>query len=157
MGKGFLKRIPFTLEPRPPTVRWDLAELKRAPPSGTGSASCPSDKGLVPGYTKNSESRVKKTNDQICKWTMDPNREFAKEEIKVGKKQLKNCSLSLTLGDEHQNNCGSPSFLVRMGMTEQRTDSKCWRGCGERDPLCCWWMASWSSSSGNQCGKFSES
>lgn len=141
VGKGFLKRTPLTGEPRPTTVSWDLTELKVEHSTRTEGTTewdrvCQlwSGKGLAPEYIKNSKDRVKKTNDQIYKWTMDPNREFAKEEMKVGKKQLKKGSLSLNLGVQHQNNCGIPSCLVRMGKTTEQRTANAGEGAGRGNP-----------------------
>lgn len=129
VGKGFLKRTPFTREPRPTTVSWDLAELKVSSINKhRGShqvgqallAVC-----LIKDWCQNiqrtqkTESRKQMTKfaNGLWIWT-----EFAKEKIKVGKKQLKNCSLALTFRDEHEKNCGTPSSLVRMTKTiQQRT------------------------------------
>lgn len=41
---------------------------------------------------KNSERRVKKTNDPIKTWAIDLNEEFSKEGIKMDKKYSKKCS-----------------------------------------------------------------
>jgi len=121
------------------TAKETISKVKRQPSEWEKiTANETTDRGLISKiYKQLIQLNARKANNPIKKWEKDLNRHFSKEDIQVANKLMTKYSILLIIREmQIKTTMRHRLTPVRMVIIKKSTNSKCCRGCGEREPSC---------------------
>ena len=127
MTRKFVKHSIFLKE--------NISKVKRQPSEWEKIiANEATDKQLISKiYKQLMQLNSRKMNHPIKKWAKELNTHFSKEDIQMANKHMKTCSTSLIIREmQIKTTMRYHLMLVRMPAIKKSTNSKCWRGYGEK-------------------------
>ena len=94
----------------------------------------------MPKYKSSSYNSMPEKQTTQSKWEKDLNRLFSKKDVQMTNKHWNRCSTSRIRETQTKAIMRYHLTLVRMAIIKKSTNSKCWRGYGEKGMLLhCWW------------------
>ena len=125
------------------TTKETINKMKRQPSEWEKIfANETTDQGLISKiYKQLRQLNIKKNKQPNPKMGRRPKQTFSKEDIQIANKHMKECSTSLIIREmQIKITMRYHLTLVKMAIIKKSTNSKCWRGCGEKGTLLhCWW------------------
>ena len=120
------------------TMKEIISKVKRQPSEWDKIiANETTDKELISKICKQfMQLNTRKTNKPIKKWAKELNKLFSKKDIQMADKHMKRRSTSLIIREmQIKTTMSYHLILVRIAITKNSTNNKCWRGCGEKGTL----------------------
>ena len=124
------------------TMKETISKVKRQPSDWEKIiANEATDKEVISKiYKQLVQFGSRKINNRIKRWTKELNRHFSKEDIQMANKHMKRCSTSLIIREmQIKTTMRYHLTPVRMSSIKKSTNNNCWRGCGEKGTLLCFW------------------
>ena len=124
------------------TAKETIRKVKRQPSEWEKIiAKVTTDKELISKtYKQLIQLNTRRANNLVKKWPKDLNRHFSKEDIQMGNKHMKRCSISLNIREmQIKTTVRYHLTPLRMAIIKKSTNNKCWRRCREKGNFLHYW------------------